>query len=284
VEKSLFGTAEAMLPLLPKKDGRFDAEWTHLLSRTATTGNLRGIQWALKISPPENARVLQYAIERAAQSSAEGLDFLINARETQHLLPEAMLLAFRSDVFFQRWNEASRWLDLGLRPFSVETSEPADLPELLRPGGLAVLRRMFSAEPPTDASLRKLLQGCVHGGTETELFLEFSRATPGHEARMSQLLLNSITNFIYWGHENTLSAAVFAARQGGSLREYAVDFSSKVHFLRGHGWQERQDRLITVVGELQKAGFADEAKIVASLKRGRAHQRPSRLAKSKTRQ
>ena len=266
--KSLFGTAEAMLPLLPKKDGRFGAEWTHLLSRAATTGNLQGIQWALKISPPRNARVLQYAIERAAQSSAEGLNFLLNAPATQHLVPEAMLLAFRSDVVFQRWNEASRWLDLGLRPFSVETSEPADLRELLRPGGLGILRRVLSADPPTDASLGKLLEGCVHGGAETELFLKFSRATPGHEARMSQLLLNCITHFIYWGHENTLSAAVRAVREGGSLCGCVDDFSSKVHLLRGHGWRERQDRLITVVGELQKAGSAYEAKIVASLKRG----------------
>jgi hypothetical protein len=277
--KSLLGTAEAMLPLLPKKDGRFDAEWTHLLSRAATTGNFQGIQWSLKVSPPENARVLQYAIERAAQSSTECLNFLLNAPETQHLVPEAMLLAFQSDVFFQRWNEASHWLDLGLRPFSVETSEPADLHELLRPGGLAILRRVFSEEPPTEASLRRLLEGYVDGGAEAELFLEVSRATPGHEARMSQLLLNSITHFIYWGHENTLSAAVRAARQGGSLRKCGDDFPSKVHLVRGHGWQERQDRLITVVGELQKAEFADEAKIVASLKRGRIRQRRSRLAK-----
>lgn len=271
--KSLLGTAEGMLPFLAKKDGRFNAEWTHLLSRAATTGNLQGIQWALKMSPPENARVLQYAIERAAQSSAEGLNFLLSAPETQSLVPEAMLLAFRSDIFFQRWDEASRWLDLGLRPFCVETSEPANLNELLRPGGLDILRRVFSAEPPTDASLRKLLGGCVHSGAETELFLEFSRATPGHEARMSQFLLDRITHFIYWGHENTLSAVARAVREGGSLRGYADDFPSKAHLLRGHGWQERQDRLITVVGELQKAGFVDEAKIVASLKRGRVRAR-----------
>jgi hypothetical protein len=274
----LLGTAEAMLPLLPKKDGRFDAEWTHLLSRAATTGNLQGIQWALKVSPPENARVLQHAIERAAQSSTECLNFLLNAPETQHLVPEAMLLAFRSDVFFQRWNEASQWLDLGLRPFSVEPSEPADLHELLRPGALAILRRLFSVEPPTDASLRKLLGGYAHGGAEAELFLEVSRATAGHEARMSHLLLDRIMDFIYWGHENTLSAVVRAAREGGSLREYADDFRSKVHLLRGHGWKERQDRLISVVGDLQKAGLADEAKIVASLKRGHARHRRSRLA------
>jgi hypothetical protein len=273
IGKSLFRTAEAILQFLPNTPGRFDAEWTHLLSRAATTGNLQGIQWALKISPPRNARVLQYAIERAAQSSAEGLNFLLNAPATQHLAPEAMLLAFRSDICFQQWDKASRWLDLGLRPFSVETSEPGDLREILQPGGLGVLRRLLAADPPTDASLRKLLDGCVHGGAETELFLEFSQATPGHEARMSQFLLDRIMHFICWGHENTLSALVRAVREGGSLRGYADDFSSKAHLLRGHGWQERQDRLITVVGELQKAGFVDEAKIVASLKRGRVRAR-----------
>ncbi|MEY2508814.1 MAG: hypothetical protein QOH01_3143 [Verrucomicrobiota bacterium] len=271
--KSLFGTAEALLPLLRKQDGRFNAEWTHLLSRAATTGNLQGLQWALKVSPPDNARVLQYAIERAAQSSAEALAFLLNAPETRHLVPEAMLLAFRSDIAFQRWDEASRWLDLGLRVFSVDTAEFRGLSELLQPGALGILRRVFSVEPPTDASLRKLLDGCVHGGAPTELFLELSRATPGHKARMSQFLLDRIMHFIYWGHENSLSALVRAVREGGSLRGYADDLSSKAHLLRGHGWQERQDRLITVVGELQKAGFVDEAKIVASLKRGRVRAR-----------
>ncbi|MEY2520552.1 MAG: hypothetical protein QOF24_2311 [Verrucomicrobiota bacterium] len=272
----LLGTAEALLHRTPPNEGHFYSDYSHVVCRAAAIGNPDTARWAMKISAPLNMRIVEYALQAAARGGhKEIIDLLLNVPESRNFASEAMLVTFSYDVASQQWESAGRWLDLGLRPFSVETSESIYLHDMLRTGGLSILKRIFSIEPPTDASLRKIMHGCIHGGAETEYVLGLSRNIPGHTARMSDLLRQGSISFIHSGYESSLTLAKLAARQGGTLRECAEEFKSETDLLRGHEWRKRQDRLITVVGEFQRAGFADEAKIVASLKRGCGRQRRS---------
>lgn len=280
IEAGLFKSAEILLPRLPKPRG-FNADWTHLLCRAVDSGCIAAVEWALNISPPDNPRVLQYALERAVRNNPAALDLLLNAPKCQELAPAAMLLAFSSSVVFQQWDEASRWLDRGLRPFSVKTSDEVKLDELLRPGGLPLLRRVFGQESVTDDNLKRLLGGCVYGGAETEFLLELSRTTPAHDARMSRLLYSTVKGFLHWGREHTIPVVLRALREGGSLRAHINDFAGDRDLLRGHGWRERQQHLITLIGEMQRAGFLDDARIVASLRRSKRETKlPSRVQSS----
>jgi hypothetical protein len=266
----LFETTEALIRCSPIVRGQFYRGYGHVLVRAAATGSCEATQWALQTFPTINARVLEYALQAAVRGEhLEVIRLLIGASETRSVKSEAMLLAFCSDVAFEQWDAAGRWLDLGLHPLSVETSEPIRLQEMLRPGGLRVLQRIFSTEPPTDEKLRRVMAGCVHGGAEADYLFKLSREVQGHVERMSDLLLNGILSFIRMGYKYSLQLLVRAAREGGTLCKSTEKFSSRVDLLRGHQWKDRQDRLITVVGELQKVGFPNEAKIVASLKRGR---------------
>lgn len=274
----LYTSAETLLRLAPPSSGRFDAEYSHVLRYAAQTGDMETVRWALRSSPLVNARILEHALQAASQAGHSAIvAILLSASETERVASEAMLLAFRSNLFCQEWEAAERWLDLGLRPLSVETSEPVGLHDVVRPGGLSLLKRIFAVEAPTDVNLRKVIPGCVHMGPEADYVIGLSRVVAGHCERMSELLLHEIISFILWGHEHSRQLIPYAVQEGGTLQMKPEEFSSRSDLLRGHEWQKRQDRLITVVGELQKAGFGEEAKIVASLKRGQTNRR-KRLA------
>lgn len=271
IDASLLESATVLLSLEAATEPKVRSYASSALQRAVATGNLEIVKWALRTSPTPTAASLEWVLREAVRGEDTAIiELLLSAPETKPQANEALLLAFNSDVAFQQWASAACWLDLGLQPFSVETQNSLWLRDMLRPGGLPILQRVFDAAQPTDMNLRQIIEGCIHGGAETDFVLSLSRNVAGHGERMSEVMSRWVVSFLMWGQAAYVDAILLAAREGGTLRGVAEDLVGREHLLRGHDWQKRQDRLITVVGEFQRAGFPDEAAIVARIRRSRS--------------
>lgn len=238
-----------------------------LLRRAVASGNLQTIRTIVSALPKMNLSILEAGISEAVERALpEIVEYLCNSPETKHFSDEAMLRAFSFDVVSQRWDSAMRWLDMGLKPLHVNCATPSRLGDLVNPGTLPLLKRIFETEKASEANLNSILEGCVRLGPEADYVLEVSRSENGHSGRMSKFLKDCVTSFMIWGHSGYIDAVLLAIREGGSLRDSMQELLER-NFLRGHDWQIRQDRLITLVGELQRAGYPSEAALAAQVKR-----------------